>query len=147
MRVREIMTKDPAFCVPTDSVQRAAREMKDLGIGAIPVLVDPYSRRMEGIVTDRDLCCKVVSEAKDPHSTRVGDVLSKPAITCGPDDSVEYCATLFRTHQIRRVPVVNDQGECIGIVAQADLARRLPPELIGKTVAAISQPGPVAAAA
>ena len=135
--LKDIMTKDPITVRPDDSAQKAAGLMKDNHIGPIPVL--DQERKLIGMVTDRDLAIKIVAEGK-PADTKVSDVMSRDLFTCGPDDNVKEAIRTMETHQVRRVPVVDDQGHLLGIVAQADLATKTQkPERVAKTVESISQ--------
>jgi len=135
--LRDIMTKDPVTVRADDSAQKAAGLMKDNHVGPIPVL--DQERKLIGMVTDRDLAIKIVAEGK-PADTKVSDVMSRDLFTCGPDDNVKEAIRTMETHQVRRVPVVDDQGHLLGIVAQADLATKTQkPERVAKTVESISQ--------
>ncbi len=138
MKVKDIMTTEPFCCSASDTVQTVAWNMKEQDVGSLPVVSDQESLKLEGIVTDRDLCCMVLAEGKDP-STRVEEAMTRNPASCGPDDDVESCAKIMQEHQVRRVPVVDEEGRCIGIVAQADLALRAEPEKVHKTVALISR--------
>ncbi len=141
MKVRDIMTPNPACCTPEDSAQRAALLMKKLDVGAIPVVDDEVDRRPVGIVTDRDLCCGVIAGGLDPAAARLRDHMSPEPVCCRPDDPVETVSELMQSRQVRRVPVVDAAGSCCGIVAMADLARKAPREgEAGATITEISQP-------
>jgi CBS domain-containing protein len=136
--LKEIMTKGPVTVRPDDSVQKAAKLMKESHVGPIPVL--DQESKLIGMVTDRDLAIKVVAEGRSAD-TKVSDVMSRNLFTCGPDDNVKEASTLMETHQVRRIPIVDDQGHLLGIVAQADLATRTgKPEQVAKTVENISKP-------
>ena len=124
MRIKHVMTKDPRCCVPSDSAQRAASVMRDEHAGIVPVIDDEQSRKVAGVVTDRDLCMNVVAEGRDPKTVPVAQCMTTKVVTCSPNDSVEKATELMREQQIRRVPVVNEQGELQGIVALADLVER-----------------------
>lgn len=135
--LKDIMTKDPITVRPDDSAQKAASLMKESHIGPIPVL--DRESKLIGIVTDRDLAIKVVAEGRS-SDTKVSDVMSRNLFTCGPDDNVKDASALMETHQVRRIPIVDDQGYLLGIVAQADLARTGKPDQVAKTVENISKP-------
>jgi CBS domain-containing protein len=135
--LKEIMTRNPITVRVDDSAQKAAGLMKDNHIGPIPVL--DQESRLIGLVTDRDLAIKVVAEGKSAD-TKVGDVMSRDLFTCGPDDNVKEALKTMEAHQVRRVPIVDDQGRLLGIVAQADLATKTEkPERVAKAVESISQ--------
>jgi CBS domain-containing protein len=139
MLVKDVMSKNVLFCTPSDTVQAAARTMKLHGVGALPVVSDTLQARLEGIVTDRDLCCSVVAEAKLAETTKVAEVMTRKPVICAPDNTLDECEVLMQEHQIRRVPVVDKQGRCIGIVAQADIALHASAAVVAKTLAEISK--------
>lgn len=122
MEAREIMTKDPACCTADDTVQHAAKLMADRDCGCLPVVDDLQNKRVIGTLTDRDIACRCTAEGKGPD-TPVREVMSSDASCCRPDDDVRDVERVMAERQVRRVPVVDEQGCCIGIVAQADLAR------------------------
>jgi CBS domain-containing protein len=124
MRIKDIMTKDPTCCLPSDSAQHAASIMRTENAGVVPVVQDRQSRRLGGIVTDRDLCMTVVAEGRDPNSVKVEQCMTKKLVTCRPDGTLETVTTLMQENQIRRVPVVGENGELVGIVALADIVER-----------------------
>jgi CBS domain-containing protein len=123
MQVQELMTRGPACCTPDDDVAEAARLMTENDCGCVPVVADQESRQLVGVVTDRDLACRCLGEGKGPD-TKVGEVMSANPGCCGPDDDVEEAERIMQERQVRRVPVVDGKGCCVGIVAQADLARK-----------------------
>ena len=85
MLVKEIMSRDLIWCTPSDTAQAAAKLMKDRGVGALPVVTNSVSRKLEGIVTDRDLCCTVVAGAQLAEATRVAVVMTSSPVTCAPE--------------------------------------------------------------
>jgi hypothetical protein len=104
------------------------------------VVEDYGSKRLVGIVTDRDLALNVVAAGRDPNSTRLGEVMSRQLVTCRPDDSVEDVMRAMADHQVRRIPIVDENGTLVGIVAQADVARNFQESAVGDVVEDISQP-------
>ncbi len=124
MRIRHVMTKDPKWCVPSDTVQHAAGIMRDENAGIVPVIDDGHGRKLAGVVTDRDLCMNVVAEGRDPRTVTVAECMTTKVVSCSPDDAIEKVTELMRENQIRRVPVVNEGGELQGIVALADVVER-----------------------
>lgn len=121
--------------------------MKNLDVGAIPIVNDEQDRRPVGIVTDRDLCSGVVARGLDPTTARLGDHMTTDLVCCRPDDDLEAVSRTMQERQIRRVPVVDERGACCGIVAMADLAVKAPREgKAGQTIREISQPSFQAAA-
>ena len=149
MKIREAMTPDPACCTPEDTAQRAAAMMRERNVGALPVIDSRDSGALIGIITDRDLCLSVIAEGLDPKTTRVEDCITLNPVTCRDGENLDQAERAMQEHQVRRVPVVDKSGKCIGIVSQADLALKDQPEKVSKTVAAISKPqgssGPLAA--
>jgi CBS domain-containing protein len=124
MRIRHAMTKEPRCCVPSDTAQKAAMIMRDEDAGVVPVLENEQSRKIVGVVTDRDLCMNVVAEGRDPRTVRTEECMTTTVVTCSPNDSIEKATELMRENQIRRIPVVNEQGELQGIVSVADVVGR-----------------------
>ena len=121
MKARDIMTASPCCCSPSDSVQEVARTMRDHDCGAVPVI---DNGRLVGIVTDRDLTIRALADGLDPEA-RVADVISREPSSCDADAEVSEIERIMSDQQVRRVPVVDADKHCIGIVAQADLARAL----------------------
>jgi CBS domain-containing protein len=147
MTCANLMTKDPACCVPTDSAARAAKIMKTENVGSIPVCESRHSRKLVGIVTDRDLALHVVAEARDAAGTLVQDVMTREPFTCNPEDDLQKALDAMQSHQVRRIPVIDKSGQLIGIIAQADIATRgSEPEKTAETVEEISKPSTARAA-
>ena len=113
------MTKNPTCCTPDTELVDVARMMCDSDCGEIPVV----ERNMPiGVVTDRDIVCRVVAEGKNPTAYTVDRCMSQPVITVSTDTPVEEVINTMEKHRIRRVPVVDESGACTGIIAQADVA-------------------------
>ncbi len=125
MNCEDLMTKDPVCCVPGDSVQKAAQLMKAEDIGPIPVVADEKNKTLVGILTDRDLALRVVAEGRDAGSTTVQDVMTTGAISCLANDDLRKALYAMERYQVRRIPVVDENEQIIGIIAQADIATRL----------------------
>jgi CBS domain-containing protein len=140
MTVETIMTKDPKCCSPEDTVQSVAQLMKKLDVGAIPVVADQVSKRLVGIITDRDLCVTVLAEGKDPRTTKIAPYFTTTVVTCIPGDTLAACEEKMKLNRIRRIPVVDAKYMCLGIVVQADIARVENPEVFKELVAEISTP-------
>jgi CBS domain-containing protein len=139
MKIREVMSHDPACCVLSDNAQTVARILCDRNIGSMPVIVDQQSRKLVGMITDRDLCCSVIAQGMDPTTTEIGKLISSPPVTCREGENIESCERLMQAHQVRRIPIVDSEDRVIGIVSQADLALKDKPERVSKTVAEISR--------
>jgi CBS domain-containing protein len=138
-KCKDIMTPNPVFCLPSEGVTKAAELMKKEDVGPIPVVADASSKRLIGIVTDRDIVVRVVAEGRDPRTSSLEDVMERSVVTCHPEDDVEQLLETMASHRVRRVPVVDDSGALLGIIAQADVATRLHhPESVSKVVEEIS---------
>jgi CBS domain-containing protein len=133
--VQEAMTSNPAAVTPDTTVQEAARLMKSEDVGALPIVEDG---RITGVVTDRDLSVRVVAEARGAD-TPVSEVASTDIVTIDPQQSLEEAARLMAEHQVRRLPVVEEDGRLVGVLAQADVARSGHDTLTGDVVQKISQ--------
>lgn len=141
MKIRDVMTPNPVCCVPLDTAQKVAKMLCENDIGSVPVVENEQSRKLVGMITDRDLCCSVVARSLDAKSTTIATYMTLAPISCRDGENIENCERAMQEHQIRRIPVVDGEGRCIGIVAQADLALKEKPEKVSKTVAEISKPG------
>ncbi len=136
----EVMTQNPVCCLPGDMVTKVAELMKSKDIGSIPVIENEQSRRLVGIVTDRDLAVKVVAKALDATSTKVEAVMTHKVLTCLADDDLQRALDVMAVHQLRRIPVVDNDNKIVGIIAQADVATRADqPEKTAEMVKEISQ--------
>jgi CBS domain-containing protein len=140
MRVRDVMSFQPRCCTPATSLRDVAQLMCDIHCGAIPV-VDPADRKKPvGIITDRDICCRAVAKGKDPAETFVRECMSGRLVTIDEESSAEDCCEAMERAKVRRMLVVNRDGDLCGIVAQADIARRLAEGQTGEVLREISQP-------
>ena len=136
----DVMTKDLICCLPEDTVDMAAQSMKRIDIGSLPVVDSPKAKKLVGIVTDRDLALNVVAEGRDPRQTRIEGVMARNLVTCSLQDDLQLALDAMSQSQLRRIPVVDEQGRLAGIITQADIATRLEqPEVIGKVVEQISR--------
>ena len=137
---KDLMTSTVVCCTPRDTAQAAARSMEAYGVGAIAVVADPSDRLLEGIVTDRDLCSGVVAAGENADAVQVADMMTAIPVTCGPEDTLDKCLELMQENQVRRIPVVNNRGRCVGIVAQADIALHAPAAQFASIIVEISKP-------
>lgn len=136
----EVMTKNPVCCLPNDMVVDVAELMKGGNIGSIPVIETEQTKKLVGIVTDRDLALKVVAKGLDAKSTKVETVMTRKLITCLADDDLQKALDAMAEHQLRRIPVVDADNKIVGIIAQADVATRIDqPEKTAEMVKEISQ--------
>ena len=134
--VRDLMTSNPTTIEASGTITDAARKMRDEDAGIIPI-VD--GERLVGTITDRDIAIRVVAEGKDPSSTTVGDIASRDLVTIDPQQDLAEALRLMAQHQVRRLPVVEEDGKLVGILAQADVAREASPEQTGRVVEEISE--------
>jgi CBS domain-containing protein len=132
---REIMTSHAECAKSTDTLTDAARKMRDLGVGALPICGE--DDRLKGMVTDRDIVVRCIAEGGDPATTRVEELAQGKPVTIGADDSVEETLRTMIEHDVRRLPVI-DGHDLVGMVSQAGVARNLPEEKVGELVEAIS---------
>jgi len=141
MNAQDIMSKDPVCVTPDTSLANAARLMKDENIGVVPVVDSDSSRRLIGIITDRDIAIRAVAEGRDGTTTSVGHIMTADVRTSAPTDSVKDVMELMGREQVRRVPVVDDRGSLIGIISQADIVLEAKDDKRAeKTVEQISKP-------
>lgn len=140
MIVREFMTPDPICCTPDTPIKTAAEMMTDKHVGAIPVVTSVERGFLVGIVTDRDLACRAVAQGKDPSRTVVRECMSSPVATVTPETTMETCCQIMEADQIRRLPVVNERRQVLGIIAQADIARSAPQNILAELVKDVSTP-------
>jgi CBS domain-containing protein len=139
MTVKDVMSRNVVCCTSQDTGQHAAKLMKDHQVGSLPVVEDLKTRHLLGIVTDRDLCTKLMADGRN-GSTAVSSAMTHNPITCHDDDSLERCESLMQQHKVRRIPVVGRHGECVGMVAQADIALHDDASHIQRMLKMISSP-------
>ncbi|MBC7475688.1 MAG: CBS domain-containing protein [Candidatus Sericytochromatia bacterium] len=140
MRVKEIMTVNIAYCTPETSLKDVAKLMLEDDCGAIPVLENKQSWKPVGIITDRDIVTRAVAKGHNPVDMKASDCMTKEVFTVNPDDEIEVCYHVMMNHKVRRVLVVDEDGRCKGIVAQADLANQVPDAEAESVIEVISQP-------
>ena len=145
MRAQEIMSSNPACCTPNATVQDVARIMKEHDCGCVPVVDSLDSRRLLGVVTDRDLAVRGLAEGKGADAS-VDGVMTKSPYTARPETDLREIQEAMAERQLRRVPIVDADGCCVGIIAQADLARsageRVSERDVAVVVERISEPAP-----
>lgn len=139
MDVTSVMTPNPASCSPETSLREVARLMLQNDCGEIPV-VDP-TQRLLGVITDRDIVIRVVAEGRDTNSVRVSEVMTTPVTSVTTDAGLAHVIEVMETRQIRRVPVIDQDGKLVGIVAQADIALTGKDKKTGSVVEEVSRPG------
>jgi CBS domain-containing protein len=133
--VQEAMTSNPTAITPETTAQEAARLMKTEDVGALPIVEDG---RLTAVVTDRDLAIRAIAEGRGTE-TPVGELASRDLITIDPQQNLDEAARLMAEHQVRRLPVVEEDGRLVGMLAQADVAQSGHDRLTGEVVEKISQ--------
>jgi CBS domain-containing protein len=134
--IRDIMTPNPRSLESGASVVDAARIMRDENVGIVPVT---EGDRLVGAVTDRDIAVRVVADGRNPESTTVAEIASRELVTIDPQQDLDEALRLMARHQVRRLPVVEQDGRLVGIVAQADVAQHASDEQTGDVVEEISK--------
>jgi len=119
------MTHHPVFCLASDTVDRAAQLMRQEDVGSLPVLENHQSKKLLGIITDRDIAVKVVADARDARRMRVQEVMTRDPVTCRADNDLQVALDSMASHQVRRIPVVDDKNQVVGIISQSDVATRV----------------------
>jgi CBS domain-containing protein len=141
MKAQDIMSKDPMCVTPDTPLVEAARIMKTENIGVVPVVESTGSKRLVGVLTDRDIAIRAVAEGRDGATTSVGHVMSSDVRTSAASDSVEDVMELMGREQVRRIPIVDESGALVGIIAQADIViEARDDKKAERTVEKISQP-------
>jgi CBS domain-containing protein len=134
--IRDVMTTNPKSLESGSSVMEAARLMRDEDAGIIPIV---EGDKLVGTVTDRDIAIRVVAEGRSPESTTVGEIASRELVTIDPQQNLDEALRLMARHQVRRLPVVEEDGKLVGIVAQKDVALHASDEQTGDVVEDISR--------
>ena len=139
MKVSDLMSRNPTTCSPNATIAEAARLMDEHDCGCLPVAEQQSAPRVMGVITDRDIATRAVALGRGPD-TPVREVMSNDPSCCHEDDNVKTVEQIMAERQVRRVLVVDQAGCCVGVVAQADLARSVPARELAKTVEKISEP-------
>jgi CBS domain-containing protein len=139
-KCNEVMTKETICCLPEDMVVKVAKLMQSENIGSIPVIENEQTQKLVGIVTDRDLVLKIITKVQDATSTKVETVMTRQVVTCQAEDDLQKALDAMAKHQLRRIPIVDNNNKIVGIIAQADVATRVnQPEKTAEMVKEISQ--------
>jgi CBS domain-containing protein len=134
---RDVMTPDPACCTPTTTLDEVAKLMARNDCGEIPVI--DTTDQVVGVVTDRDIVCRIVAEGKNPAAYTAETCMSGPVVTVRDDTPLDEVVTTMEKHQIRRVPVIDDRESCVGIISQADVSWAWTPKEVGELVREVSR--------
>ena len=141
MKAQDIMAKNPRSVTPQTTVREAAQLMKTEDVGMLPVVGSAGSRNIVGIVTDRDIAIRHVAEGHGSGDCPVSEAMSSDVKTCKVSDSVDKVMEVMGKEQVRRIPIVDERGELVGIIAQADIAREANDKKAERTIEKISEPG------
>jgi CBS domain-containing protein len=133
---REVMTAGAECIGENETLEEAARKMKDLDVGQLPICGE--DNRLKGVVTDRDIVIKCLATGGDPRSTKASELAEGKPVTIGADDSIEEAVQTMKDHRIRRLPVI-DGHDLVGMVSQADIARNWPEDRVGELLEVISR--------
>jgi CBS domain-containing protein len=133
--IKDVMTANPCSINADQSVAYAAKMMRDEDVGVAPIV---QGEKLIGMLTDRDIAIRVVAEGKDPEQVKVSDVASKQIVTIDPQQDLDEALRIMAKHQVRRLPVVEEDGRLVGVVAQADVAREGDDTKTGRLVEEIS---------
>jgi CBS domain-containing protein len=144
----QLMTHHPVFCLASDTVDRAAQLMRQEDVGSLPVIENHQSKKLLGIVTDRDIALQVVADARDARRTRVQEVMTRNPVTCHADNDLQVALAAMAGHQVRRIPIVDEEDQILGIISQSDIATRVSePGRTAELVREISKSGRKSSAA
>ena len=134
--IKDVMTSDPCTIDADKSVAYAAKMMREEDVGLAPIVEDD---KLIGMLTDRDIAVRVVTEKKDTNQIKVRDVASKQVVTIDPQQDLDEALRIMAKHQVRRLAVVEEDGKLVGVVAQADVARQGDDKKTGTLVEEISE--------
>ena len=140
MQVKEMMTADPACCTSDTSLPDVARLMVVKDCGEIPVIENTVSKLPIGVITDRDIVCRTIAKDLNPLDLTAADCMTQAIVTVTPDMSLEECCKIMEEKLIRRVPVVDERGACVGTIALADIALHTGRNVAGHIVREVSEP-------
>lgn len=139
MNVQDVMTAGPACCTSDATLETVARLMVEHDCGCIPVVDGIEQKKPIGMITDRDITVRTVAKGKNPLEMKVSDAMTANALTVTPETTLEDCCDLMEKHQVRRVAVVDENGACCGIIAQADIALNAQEDTTAEVVQEVSR--------
>ena len=137
MRVDDIMSRDPVCVGPQTILREVAEKMVEYDCGEIPIC-DAAGKPI-GVITDRDIVCRVVAKGKNPSAVTASECMSEPVVVVNEDTKLEDVMAVMEENQIRRVPVVDGTGCCCGIISQADVALSAKESQVGEMVREVSK--------
>ena len=124
MKCKDVMVSNPRCCTIFSNAIAAAQIMHEDDVGLVPV-IDEMTRILIGMITERDLCLEVVAKGENPRELKVGECMSANPVACHSEDDIQDTDKLMKKHQIRHIPVMDQNGRCIGLIAQADIEREI----------------------
>jgi CBS domain-containing protein len=136
-KVRDVMTARPRCAAPDTPLSQVAELMEAEDVGSIPVL---DGEQLTGMITDRDIVVRAIAKGRDPLGMATSEISSSELVTVGPDHDLSDALHLMAQHQVRRLPVVDDENRLVGVVSQADVALEARDKSVGEMVAEISKP-------
>lgn len=139
MKVSDVMTESPNCCTPETGLREVAQMMVDCDCGCIPVVDSENSKMPVGMITDRDITCRVVAQGKNPLDLTARDAMTSTVVSVTPEVSLQECLDLMEESQVRRIAVVDTEGKICGIVAQADVARNADTQKTAEVVQQVSR--------
>jgi CBS domain-containing protein len=139
MRVQEIMTTNPAHCTPDTNLREVVQMMVANDCGCIPVVDSHDSHHVVGVITDRDVCVRTIAEGKNPLDHTAQDAMTRNVMTVTPQTHLDDLVKRMEEWKVRRAPVVDEQGNLLGMVAQADIALMATPR-VDEMVKEVSEP-------
>lgn len=142
MQVRDVMTDNPFCVMPSEKLTVAARQMRDHDCGMLPVVQDTQSKRLVGVITDRDIVCRVVANDIECSRATVSDGMSSEQNwVVHPNDDIDRAITMMEDKRVRRLPVVDNQQNVVGIIALADIAKEVEDDtVVAEVLEVVSQP-------
>lgn len=143
LKAVQVMTNEPVCCLPDTPLQEVAGMMIKYDCGEIPVVDSLKERRIVGVITDRDICCRTVGKGLNPLEMKTSEAMTFPAVYAKQDTSIDQCCELMETNRIRRIPVVDDYERVCGIISLADLVRRRENEVSLGVLKEVSKPSSV----
>ncbi len=141
MQLRDMMTSNPAACTANSSLQDVANMMVDCDCGMIPIISDDGANKPIGTVTDRDIVIRTIANGDNPLQMTAGDVMTDNPVCIDQNASHQEAMEMMEQNQIRRLLVIDENGECCGVISQADIARSMSEQEVGEVVQHVSQPG------
>jgi CBS domain-containing protein len=141
MKAQDIMSSDPVCVTPDTLLNEAARLMEDRDVGMLPVVDGDGSTKLVGLITDRDITVRHVAKGHKGAACKVREAMSDDVTTCRTNDDVSDVMNTMANEQIRRIPVVDERDMLVGVIAQADIVRRVDDAIAAdRTIQEISKP-------